>query len=194
MSSHSKFLGKYRGTVVNNIDPMQIGRILALVPDVLNAMPTSWAMPCVPIAGKQMGTFFVPPVGAGVWIEFEHGNPDYPIWVGGYWGTAAEVPVLALAGDPANPNIVLQTAGQNSVVISDLPGPGGGIMLKSMTGASVIVNDTGIYIQNGKGASIIMTGPTVTINNGATLQASASAVVQRATAPLSTQDRYWSFV
>jgi len=167
MSPRSKFLGKYRGTVVNNIDPMQVGRIQALVPDVSNIMLTSWATPCVPIAGNQMGTFFVPQVGAGVWIEFEHGNPDYPIWVGGYWGTAAEVPVLALDGDPANPNIVLQTAGQNSVVISDLPGPTGGIILKSMTGASIIVNDTGIYIQNGKGASINMTGPTVTINNGA---------------------------
>ena len=47
------------------------------------------------------------------------------------------------------------------IVISDLPGPTGGIMLKSTTGATLIVNDTGIYIQNGKGASIIMTGPTV---------------------------------
>jgi len=52
-------------------------------------------------------------------------------------------------------------------VISDLPGPTGGIMLKSTTGATLIVNDTGIYIQNGKGASLIMTGPTVTVNNGA---------------------------
>ena len=52
-------------------------------------------------------------------------------------------------------------------MISDLPGPTGGIMLKSTTGATIIVNDTGIYIQNGKGASIIITGPTVTINNGA---------------------------
>jgi hypothetical protein len=62
---------------------------------------------------------------------------------------------------------VLQTLGQNTVVISDLPGPTGGIMLKSATGASLIVNDTGIYIQNGKGASIIMTGPTVNVNSGA---------------------------
>jgi hypothetical protein len=82
-------------------------------------------------------------------------------------GSAAEVPALALAGNPASPNIVLQTSLQNAVVISDLPGPTGGIMLKSTTGASIIVNDTGIYIQNGKGASIVMTGPTVTVNNGA---------------------------
>ena len=167
MSEDKKFYGKYRGTVINNIDPMQIGRIQVMVPDVSNLIPSSWALPCVPIAGKQMGTFVVPQVGAGVWVEFEQGDPDYPIWVGGYWGIVAEVPALALTGVLGNPNIVLQTSGQNSIVISDLPGPTGGIMLKSMTGASIIVNDTGIYIQNGKGASITMTGPTVTINNGA---------------------------
>ena len=162
-----KFYGKYRGTVINNIDPMQRGRIMAMVPDVSALLPTSWAMPCVPIAGKQMGTYFVPQIGAGVWIEFEQGNPDYPIWVGGFWGTPAEVPALALAGNPVSPSIVLQTGLQNSLVISDLPGPTGGIMLKSTTGATLIVNDTGIYIQNGKGASIVMVGPSVTINQGA---------------------------
>lgn len=165
---HGKqFHGKYRGTVLNNIDPLQIGRILVTVPDVLGLTPTSWAMPCVPIAGKQMGTYVIPQVGAGVWIEFEQGNPDYPIWVGGYWGIAAEVPALALAGVPASPSIVLQTALQNTIVVSDLPGPTGGIMLKSTTGATLIVNDTGIYIQNGKGASLVMVGPSVTVNNGA---------------------------
>jgi uncharacterized protein involved in type VI secretion and phage assembly len=162
-----KFYGKYRGTVINNIDPMQMGRILAMVPDVSALLPTSWALPCVPIAGKQMGTYVVPQIGAGVWIEFEQGNPDYPIWVGGFWGSAAEVPALALAGNPVSPSIVLQTGLQNSLIISDLPGPTGGIMLKSTTGATLIVNDTGIYIQNGKGASIVMVGPSVTINNGA---------------------------
>lgn len=162
-----KFYGKYRGTVINNVDPMQMGRIMAMVPDVSALLPTSWAMPCVPIAGKQSGSYFIPQIGAGVWIEFEQGDPDYPIWVGGFWGTAAEVPALALAGNPVSPSIVLQTGLQNALVISDLPGPTGGIMLKSTTGASLIVNDTGIYIQNGKGASIVMVGPNVTINNGA---------------------------
>lgn len=162
-----KFYGKYRGTVINNVDPLQIGRIQAMVPDVAGLIPGTWALPCLPIAGKQMGTFLVPQVGAGVWVEFEQGNPDYPIWVGGFWGSAAEVPALALAGIPASPNIVLQTTAQNAMVVSDLPGPTGGIMLKSTTGASIIVNDTGIYIQNGKGASIVMTGPTITLNQGA---------------------------
>lgn len=162
-----KFYGKYRGTVLNNIDPMMQGRIMAIVPDVLGVVPSSWCMPCVPIAGMQTGVFVVPTIGAKVWVEFEGGNTDYPIWSGGFWGSAAEVPALALAGIPASPNIVLQTLAQNTMMVSDLPGPTGGIMLKSTTGASIIVNDTGIYIQNGKGASIVMVGPSVTINTGA---------------------------
>ena len=153
--------------MINNVDPMQIGRIMAIVTDVGSVTPSTWAMPCLPITGKQMGTFMVPQIGATVWLQFEGGDPDRPVWTGGFWGDAAEVPALALAGVPGDPNIVLQTTLQNCVMISDLPGPTGGIMLKSTTGATIIVNDTGIYIQNGKGASIVMVGPSVTINAGA---------------------------
>jgi uncharacterized protein involved in type VI secretion and phage assembly len=162
-----KFYGKYRGMVLNNIDPLMIGRLMVQVPDVLGLGTSSWAMPCVPVAGPQMGIYVIPLIGSGVWVEFEGGDPDYPIWSGSFWGSTAEVPPLAFAGLPVSPNIVIQTTGQNTIVVSDLPGPTGGIMLKSMTGASIIVNDTGIYIQNGKGASLIMAGPSVTINNGA---------------------------
>jgi hypothetical protein len=171
MSGVRKFHGKYRGTVINNLDPEQRGRIQAIVPAVSNVIPTSWAMPCVPLAGKQEGTFMLPQIGAGVWIEFEEGDPDKPICVGGFWGSAAEVPALALAPPPIPPgqNILIQSTGQNMFLISDsAPTPAtGGIILKSTTGAMIVVNDSGIYISNGKGASIMMVGPTVTINNGA---------------------------
>jgi uncharacterized protein involved in type VI secretion and phage assembly len=162
-----RYYGKYRGTVINNVDPMQIGRIQVMVPDVSNVIPTGWAMPCVPFAGIQMGFFAVPLIGAGVWVEFEQGDPDFPIWVGCFWGSAAETPALAKLTPPAVPGVTMQTPLQNGLTVNDVPGPTGGIMLKSGTGATIIVNDTGIYIQNGKGASIIMTGPTVTINQGA---------------------------
>lgn len=167
MSSENKFFGKFRGTVVNNIDPMQIGRIQAMVPDVSNVALSSWAMPCLPVAGIQMGVHTVPPIGAGVWIEFEKGDPDYPIWTGCFYGSAAEVPALALTVPPGVPGITLQTTLQNGLTVNDVPGPTGGIMIKSATGATLIVNDTGIYIQNGKGASLVMVGPSVSINNGA---------------------------
>ena len=171
MSEGKKFYGKYRGTVVNNIDPEQIGRIMAIVPAVSNVVPTSWAMPCVPFAGKAEGFFAVPQIGAGVWIEFEGGDPDKPIWVGGFWGMFAEVPTLALVPPPIPPgqNVCIQTTLQNMMMVSDAPPTPltGGIVLKSTSGAMIVVNDTGIYIQNGKGASIMMVGPSVNINMGA---------------------------
>ena len=162
-----QFYGKYRGMVLNNVDPMQMGRLQVQVPDVTGLAPASWAMPCVPVAGLQNGVFVVPMIGAGVWVEFEQGSIDHPVWVGCFWGSAAEVPALARLTPPGVQAITLQTQLQNGLTVSDLPGPTGGIMLKSATGASLIVNDTGIYIQNGKGASIVLTGPTVTINTGA---------------------------
>jgi uncharacterized protein involved in type VI secretion and phage assembly len=162
-----KFYGKFRGVVLNNIDPMQMNRLQVQVPDVAGLLPTSWAMPCVPVAGIQNGMVALPMIGSGVWVEFEQGDPDYPIWVGCFWGSAAEVPALARATPPGLSAITMQTPLQNGLTISDLPGASGGIMLKTATGATLIVNDTGIYIQNGKGASIVMTGPTVAINAGA---------------------------
>jgi uncharacterized protein involved in type VI secretion and phage assembly len=162
-----RYYGKYRGMVINNIDPMQQGRIQVQVPDVAGLVPTSWAMPCVPFTGTQSGAYMLPQIGAGVWVEFEQGDPDHPIWVGGFWGSAAEVPALALAGSPASPSVVLQTTGQNTLMLSDLPGPTGGILLKSTTGALISINETGITISNGQGATIMLNGPAVNINQGA---------------------------
>lgn len=165
--SDQKFFGKYRGTVINNIDPLNEGRLIVEVPDVLSLSPSSWALPCVPLAGPTgppMGVYLVPPIGAGVWIEFEKGDPDYPIWVGCRWGSAAGVPTLALAGLPVSPNIVLQTAGQTAVVVSDVPAVG--VMLKSAAGTSMIlVNDIGITIQTT--GLLTLTGTTVAINQTA---------------------------
>lgn len=159
--------GKYRGMVVNNIDPMQIGRIQAMVSDVAGLVPGTWAMPCVPAAGINTGFFTVPMIGAGVWIEFERGDPDYPIWVGGFWGTAAELPVMAHIVPPGVTGFTLQTPLKNGLVISDVPGPTGGILIQTTTGAMISVSDIGIIISNGKGAVINMTGPTVDVNLGA---------------------------
>jgi len=162
-----KFYGKYRGTVVNALDPMQLGRIQAIVPDVLGMVPSSWAMPCFPVTGKQYGLMSLPQVGTGVWVEFEQGDPDHPIWSGCWFGIAAEVPSSAFIVPPLVPGIVLQTTLQNALIISDTPGPTGGILIKTTTGAMISVNDIGITISNGKGASILMQGPSVIVNAGA---------------------------
>jgi uncharacterized protein involved in type VI secretion and phage assembly len=167
MSGSQKFFGKYRGTVVNNIDPNMTGRLTVQVPDVANVLPATWAMPCVPFAGAQSGSYQVPPIGSSVWVEFEQGDSDYPIWSGCFWGSGAEVPPLASAGPPGLQQIVIQSVGQNTLLLSDTPGPTGGILLKSISGASIAINDLGITIDNGMGATITLLGPSVTINNGA---------------------------
>ncbi len=85
-----KFFGKYRGKVENNVDPLMMGRLIVLVP-ALTPDPLNWAMPCVPYAGRNVGFFALPPIAANVWVEFENGDLDYPIWTGCFWGVG-EVP------------------------------------------------------------------------------------------------------
>jgi uncharacterized protein involved in type VI secretion and phage assembly len=99
-SQDNRVYGKYRGTVVDTNDPQNQGRITALVPAVLGEIPTGWALPCAPMAGMNAGFFSIPAPGSGVWIEFEAGNTDYPVWTGGYWA-AGEAPMTP-PGSAAN--------------------------------------------------------------------------------------------
>lgn len=99
-----RLYGKFRGTVVNNQDPQRQGRIQALVPQVLGEVPSGWATPCAPYAGPTAGFFSIPPIGAGVWIEFEGGDVSRPIWVGCYWG-APEPPMTPPASAPGDPMV-----------------------------------------------------------------------------------------
>lgn len=87
----NEFFGKYRGKVVKNDDPLKLGRVQVTVPSVLGDVQI-WAMPCVPYAGPGVGHFFIPPANAAVWIEFEEGRPEQPIWTGCFWEQEADVP------------------------------------------------------------------------------------------------------
>ncbi len=88
-----------------------------------------------------------------------------PAWSG--YGTGIQ---RALNDKPAGPPgvqcIVLQSVGGNILRISDVPGPSGGILLQSSSGASIAINDAGITITNGQ-ATILIAGPSVTVNDGA---------------------------
>lgn len=82
-----RFYGKYRGVVVDNADPEQLGRLKVTVPSVLGAeVVTGWAAACTPYGGDiNQGFLFIPEIASGVWIEFEEGDLEFPIWVGTYW-------------------------------------------------------------------------------------------------------------
>jgi hypothetical protein len=156
----TQFFGKYRGTVTNNIDPMQQGRIQVSVPAVLGDEQLSWAMPSTPYAGPGVGFFTIPPTGANVWVEFEGGDADYPIWSGCFWGIG-EVPAL-----PAIAEMKVLKTQAATITINDLPGIGG-ITIETRSGMKIEVTTMGIEISNGMGASIKLIGPKVSINESA---------------------------
>ena len=112
------YFGKYRGEVTNPLDPQGMGRVQVSVPDVLGKGQMAWAMPCSPWAGPGIGFFAIPPRKAKVGVEFERGEPDYPIWSGGFWG-------LGEAPTTPGPQQMLTRAlvGDNfKVEVLDIPG------------------------------------------------------------------------
>ncbi len=115
--NQQRFYGKYRGQVVDNIDPMELNRLLVEVP-TLPGTATSWAMPCQPYGGLQVGLVLTPPIGANVWIEFENGDPSYPVWVGCFW-TEGEKPALAEL-----PTQQVLSTGSVNIMINDVDGAG----------------------------------------------------------------------
>lgn len=160
----STFYGKYRGQVQNNLDPNQMGRLQVSCPAVLGDGTLAWAMPCVPYAGSQVGLFAAPPVGANVWVEFEGGNANYPIWAGCFWGRG-ELP--SEAGLPTGR--VFVTDGLKAVM-NDLPGAGGLTIEVSPPSVAVPLKlaftSSGIEISCGA-ASVKLDPATVKINDGA---------------------------
>jgi Type VI secretion system/phage-baseplate injector OB domain len=160
----SQFFGKYRGVVTDINDPLMTMRIKASVPDVFGDGTSGWALPCAPFGGSNVGMFALPTVSAGVWIEFEHGDPDYPVWTGAWWGSAAEIPPAWLA--PPYSKVMLVTPAGHTITVDDTPGIGG-ITLQTAEGAKVTMSPIAVEISNGMGASIKLSGPQVSINNGA---------------------------
>jgi hypothetical protein len=158
-NSNQPLYGKFRGKVTDNKDPLMLGRIRAQVPAVLDDEETGWALPCSPYAGPGVGIFFIPPVGANVWIEFENGDPDYPIWVGGFWGVGEAPKTPALAGIKV---IKTDTA---TITLSDLPGLNG-VTIETITGLKIVMDFKGIELSNAA-ASVKLTPASVSINNGA---------------------------
>jgi len=112
----TRHFGKYRGYVVDNDDPTGRGRIKVKAPAVLGDLDV-WAMPCVPYAGDGIGLYAIPAVDSGVWVEFEAGDPSYPIWTGAFWGDGQRP--RDERGAPATPPIKIIRSEQGLMVSLD---------------------------------------------------------------------------
>jgi uncharacterized protein involved in type VI secretion and phage assembly len=155
-----RFQGKFRGVVTDNRDPLMLGRVKARVPDVFGEEDSGWALPSSPYAGDGVGLFLIPPVDASVWIEFEHGDPEYPIWSGCFWAQG-EAPA-----QPAAPEMKVLKTDSATITLDDTPGSGG-VTIETKAGMKIVINSQGIEINDGKSGSVKLTGPKVSINDGA---------------------------
>jgi Type VI secretion system/phage-baseplate injector OB domain len=151
-----RFYGKYRGKVADNIDPLFLGRILPIVPAV-SELPLTWATPCVPYAGPEVGFCAIPPIDANVWIEFEGGDPDYPIWTGCFW-EEGQTPLGQL-----DPETFIFKTTSTTMVIRELPG-GDGLSL----GLTFLAGEAPITITLDEAGIQIETEATFELNSQAT--------------------------
>jgi uncharacterized protein involved in type VI secretion and phage assembly len=159
MNGQRPFYGKFRGVVSDNGDPNNLGRIRAKVPDVLGDEESGWAMPSVPYAGNSVGLFLIPPTNALVWIEFEHGDPDYPIWSGCFWADN-EVPVSPASADKK----VLKT-GAGTITLDDTQGSTS-ITIETTNSLKLKMDQQGIEISNGS-QKIMISSSSVSVDDGA---------------------------
>jgi hypothetical protein len=125
-----KHYGKYRGIVTDNQDPKNLGRIRAKVAEVLQDVDSGWALPSLPYSGKGSGFFRVPPVAAGVWVEFESGDVSRPVWTGCWWADGqlpadqdgnSATPDYSILRSEAGLMVVLNDSA-NTIAISDQHG------------------------------------------------------------------------
>jgi hypothetical protein len=109
----SSYFGKYRGIVTDIDDPLNQCRIRATVPAVLGEHACGWAMPAMPFAGAGHGVVMLPEIGSGVWIEFEAGRLDSPIWSGAWWASGQRP-------DPQGAGVrVIVSANGHKVILDD---------------------------------------------------------------------------
>jgi uncharacterized protein involved in type VI secretion and phage assembly len=183
-----RFFGKYTAFVKDNADPENRGRLRLNIPSVLGPdVISGWALPCAPFGGAAgQGFFFIPDQDAGVWVEFEAGNPDYPIWVGTFWskpGGTTEVPspannqspptskiiatqkhIIELADEDGSESITITenySADKNNVVKLD----GNGISITDSNGNVISLTSAGVDIKdtdsNGNEITFAAAGTTI---------------------------------
>ncbi|MGA1870559.1 MAG: phage baseplate assembly protein V [bacterium] len=174
-----RFYGKYRGFVVDNEDPEQLGRLKLKVPSVLgNEIVTGWAMPCVPYGGDvNQGFLFIPEVDSGVWVEFEEGDLEFPIWVGTFWskpGGESELPKPNDADGAEQDNVqdpptrkILKTKKGHTIQFEDADGEEMVTIIEATNSHVLTMNKEGIKMTDGaNGHEVTLNDSGIAVSDG----------------------------
>ena len=165
--AEGRFYGKYRATVVDNADPEKRGRLKLKIPSVLgNDVVSGWALPCAPYGGAaDQGFYFIPEVDAAVWVEFEAGLLDYPIWVGTFWskpGGNSEVPKPNKVDGSEESDVqspptrkIIKTLKGHTIQLEDADDGDLVMLLEATNGNLIVMNSDGIKITDSKNKTTI---------------------------------------
>ncbi|MGW1209351.1 phage baseplate assembly protein V [Streptomyces sp. NPDC002499] len=171
-----RFYGKYRGVVRDNEDPSRLGRLKVSVPSVLGPdVVTGWATPCAPFGGApDQGFLFVPERDAGVWVEFEEGDPEFPIWVGTYWtapDAASQLPKPQAADGTEESEVpklitrkIIKTLKGHTLQFEDRDGAETVLLREGVKGHLIALTQHGIRVTDATGNTIEMTDKAMTLH------------------------------
>jgi hypothetical protein len=174
-----KYYGKYAGTVTKVEDDKQLGRIWVKVPSVLSDVEIQ-ARPCFP-----EGHFWVPPVKANVWVEFEAGDPRYAIWTGVWYSQNDDLspanitpPLSRLIKTPKGHTVeILDKDGEEKIVVRHEKKS---FLALDKEGSALLGNDQGSFLHlNSKdqGATLMeQHGNLITMNSDGVLIVNSSGV------------------
>jgi len=205
--SQERYFGKYRGLVVDNQDPENRARVTLKVPSVLSETVSHWAEPCLPFGGlADQGLFLVPEIGAQVWVEFEEGNPNKPIWTGTLWQRSGDVPAEAAERSPNMRQLKTpcghilsfdDTAGEEAVRLHHAADaelkidPQGSVQLSDSSGASLEMDASGtsVEVRDANGNSLLLepSGIRVRDGSGNEIQMQSSGVTVRSGAAVTIE-------
>ena len=148
------------GTISDNEDPENEGRVRANFPWLDDEIETDWFPVAAPFAGNDRGIFFMPHVGDEVVIGFLQGDFNHPVMLGAMWNGQSDAPsedhrqcmvrsgnghtIRMVDSTPANGSkgaLIIQDAHDNMIVMGN-----GGVTIVSkgtlqLKGAAVLIND-----------------------------------------------------
>lgn len=146
LESFGRYYGCYKGTVYDNQDPEFRGRLRVSVPDIYgDDSPDYWALSKGMFAGKGTGLYAIPVNNDPIWVSFEGGDPNFPIWEYGWIPSNTTPDVAKKTG---NTTYVFQTTQGQRLEFDDAKGE---VRIKNKKGSLVVLNEKGVFVGNDKG-------------------------------------------